>query len=130
MSGARNRLKARTTASPIRRMSTSIGMAGRESSRPKLLAVRRREPTALVEHELLDDLGRSEEEGLRDRQAQRLRGLRVDHQLELCRLFDREAVRLGALEDLVHEDGGPSVQLPEARPIRHETARVYMLPRS
>src|SRR5262245_37786837 len=40
-SGARTRLTARTTASPITRMGTSIGTAGGESSRTELWAVGR-----------------------------------------------------------------------------------------
>ena len=38
---------------------------------------------------------------MRDRQSQRLGGLEVNHELELRRLFDREAGGLGALENLV-----------------------------
>src|SRR5439155_9018098 len=35
-------------------------------------------------------------------EAERLSGLEIDHQLELCRLFDRQVRGLGALQDLVH----------------------------
>jgi hypothetical protein len=37
------------------------------------------------------------------------RGLQIDHQLELGRLLDRQVSRLRALDDLVHEDGGPLI---------------------
>jgi len=37
---------------------------------------------------------------LRDREAKGLRGIEVDHQLELRGLFHREVGGLGALEDL------------------------------
>jgi hypothetical protein len=40
-----------------------------------------------VEHALFDDLVRSQEQGLRDRQAERLRRLEVDDQLERRRLL-------------------------------------------
>jgi hypothetical protein len=39
--------------------------------------------TAAYEHALLDHLVRPNEHGLRDRQAKRLRGLEVDHELKL-----------------------------------------------
>jgi hypothetical protein len=44
------------------------------------------ESAALVEHALLDDLVRPQEERLRDRQAERFGSFVVDHQLELRRL--------------------------------------------
>jgi hypothetical protein len=101
--GARVRLTARTTASPISRMGTSVGMAGGESSRLRRRAPARRrareggprssvvhvsvspspapraagvadccleELAALVEHALLDDLVRPQQQRLRDREAQ------------------------------------------------------------
>ena len=51
---------------------------------------------------LLDDLVCPQEQRRRDRQAQRLGGLEVDHQLELRRLLDGQVTGPGALEDLVH----------------------------
>src|ERR1051325_7810495 len=48
----------------------------------------------------LDHLVGARQEGLRDRQAERLGGLQIDHQLEFGGLFDRQIGRLGALEDL------------------------------
>ena len=64
------------------------------------------EPTALVEHALFDDLIRALQYGLRNRQPQRLRGLEVDHQVELGRLFHGKIGRLRAFQDLVHVRGG------------------------
>ena len=55
----------------------------------------------------LDDLVRSHENRLRDREAERLGDLEVDDQLELSRLLDGEISRLGTLEDLVDVGGGP-----------------------
>ena len=52
---------------------------------------------ALVEQWLLDDLVRSQQQRLRDRQAQSFGGLQVDHQLELRRLLDWEAIGLCTL---------------------------------
>src|SRR4030095_3861592 len=59
---------------------------------------------------LLNNVVCSHEDRLRDRQAQRLRGLEIDHQLEFGRLLDGELRGLGPLEDLVHIDrGAPEV---------------------
>ena len=70
----------------------------------------------------LDHLIRPLQERRRDRQAERLGGLEVDHQLELRRLLDGQVAGLGALEDLVDVGGGPPVQVessarkPSSRP--------------
>src|SRR4029434_7818047 len=58
---------------------------------------------------LLDDLVCPQERRRRDRQARRLGGLEVDHQLELRRLLDGQVAGPGALEDLVHVDGSSKV---------------------
>jgi hypothetical protein len=63
------------------------------------------ELAAWVEHGLLDDLIGPQQECLRDREPQRLRGLQVDDQLELGRLLDGKVGRLGALEDSVNVVG-------------------------
>ena len=51
-----------------------------------------------------DHLVRLKEEGWRNRQAEGFRRLEIDHQLELHGLLDGEVARLGAFENLVHED--------------------------
>src|SRR5262249_14705044 len=61
------------------------------------------ESGALVEHGLFDDLVRSPQHRLRDRQPESLRGLQIDDQLEFGGLFDRKIGGLGALEDLVDQ---------------------------
>ena len=48
----------------------------------------------MVEHALFDQLVRLEEQSLRDREFECLRGLEVDHQLELGGLLDRYAMLL------------------------------------
>src|SRR5262249_29523287 len=50
----------------------------------------------------LDDLVGSQQNRLRDHQAERPGGLKVDHQLEGRRLLDRQIGGLGTLEDLSH----------------------------
>src|SRR5205823_2493706 len=64
-----------------------------------------------------DHLVGAGEKGLRHRQAERLRGLNVDDQLELGRLLDRQIGRLGAFEDLA----GVSAQLA---PYADETSAI------
>ena len=48
-----------------------------------------------------DHLVGAGEQRLRDGEAERLRGLEVDHQLILGRLFDRKVAGLGALENFL-----------------------------
>ena len=48
----------------------------------------------------LDDLVGAGEDRWRHGEAERLRGLEVDHQLEFRRLLDRQIGWLGAVEDL------------------------------
>jgi hypothetical protein len=82
----------------------------------------------LVEHGLLDDVVGPEQERLRDRQAERLRGLQVDDQLELCGLFDGEIGRFGALEDLVDVGRDPLELLIKIIPVGHEPALIRPVP--
>src|SRR2546425_11988088 len=56
--------------------------------------------------ELLNEPVRPQYQRLRHRQTEDLRGLEVDHQLQLRRLLDGKISRLGALENSVHEVGG------------------------
>src|SRR6266478_2659044 len=59
----------------------------------------------------IDHLIRPLQERRRDRQAEGLGGLRVDDQLELGRLLYGQVAGLGALENLVHVDGGAPKQI-------------------
>src|SRR5262249_51365142 len=71
------------------------------------------------------DLTRPQQERWRDREPQRLGGLRVDHELELGRLLDREIPGLGAREDLVYEDCRPPVHVGIVGPKAHEPPGVH-----
>ena len=73
----------------------------REHRAPGEAEDRHQESTTLVEHGLFDHLICLEEDRLRDREAERLRGLHVDHQLELRGLLDGQVAWFGTLEDLV-----------------------------
>src|SRR6266705_1765138 len=53
----------------------------------------------------LDHLVRANQDRLRNRDAEGLRRLHVDHQLELRRLLDRNISRPGTLEDPVYKVG-------------------------
>src|SRR5215468_5748259 len=57
------------------------------------------------QHTLLDHLVGALYEGLRNREAEGLGGLQVDHQLELAGLLHGEVAGPGAFQDLVHVDG-------------------------
>ena len=79
-------------------------------------------------HRLLDHLIRPLQQRRRDRQAEGLGGLEVDHQLELRGLLDGKVARLGSLEDLVHVGSGAAKLIRQAGPIRHEAATLGVLP--
>src|SRR3954447_12271172 len=61
---------------------------------------------------------------LRNRQAQRLGRLEIDHQLVVCRLLDREVGRFGALEDLIDVARGVPIQSAVVWSIRHQAPGV------
>src|SRR6516225_5237820 len=63
------------------------------------LAAHHRNQSGMNFSRSFDDLVGEVEDRRRDRHAERLRGLKVDHQLEFCRLLDRQIGRLGAVED-------------------------------
>src|SRR5919109_1399739 len=68
---------------------------------------------------------RLEEQGRGQREAEGVRGLQVDDQLEVRGLLHREFGWLGALQDLVHVGGGPS----EERPAPTQAPRPRQWPR-
>src|ERR1700692_955288 len=84
-----------------------IGSDGRvEVHRARLLAVfgdQKRFHTPWTQSgsraRLFDHLVGGYKKGLRHPEAERLRGLEVDHQLEFCRLHDRQGAGLRALEN-------------------------------
>src|SRR5262249_12416882 len=87
----------RTTAIPIRRMTTSVGMAGRSLAEGGGSQEARR----VVEHGLVDYLVRLREHGLRDREIKGFGRLEVDDELELDWRLDRELERLCAPQDAI-----------------------------
>src|SRR5215470_1058087 len=71
---------------------------------------------------LLDHLVRSEENRVRNRHADLLRGLQIDHQLELRRLLYRQIGRLRTFEDFIDIIDYPPVHVRNVRPVGHESA--------
>src|SRR5262249_23575091 len=88
-----------------------------------------RELAAWVEHALLDNLVCPQQDGLRDRQAQRLGGLAVDDQFELGGLLGVELGGLRTLGDFVHVKGGTTKEMFEMGAKAHEPARLHMIPK-
>src|SRR5262249_17782123 len=73
---------------------------------------------------LLNDLVRPRQHRGRDREAEGLRRLEVDDELELGGLLDGEVGRLGALEESVDVAGRAAMQVGKVRPIGHQPAAV------
>src|SRR5262245_60782436 len=65
----------------------------------------------------LQHIGGLQQHVLRDGEPERLRGLQIDHEVELPRLLHRQVGRLSALEDVVHVLSGAPAQPGTARPI-------------
>src|SRR5262245_55679263 len=120
--GAMSEVTEIKNASPIRRMSTSVGMAAASLADPKLWAVCSQESAAWVEHALLDDLVGSQQERRWDCESKCLRRLHVDHELELSRLLDGEMSGLRALENPVNVAGRAIEEISGVGSIRHEAA--------
>src|SRR3954465_15318721 len=59
--------------------------------------------------------------------AEQLRGLQIDHKLELGRLFDRQVRRLRTLENLIGENGGPTIKISKVGPVGQKEARFRKL---
>src|SRR5262245_19897122 len=77
----------------------------------------------------LDDLVGTQQQRLRDREAECLGRLEIDDQLELRGLLDWKICGLGAFEDLVDVDGDLTEQRRDAAAIEHEPSLEHELPR-
>jgi len=65
----------------------------------------------------LNHLVGAEQQPLRDRDAERLRGFHVDRQLELCRPLDGKVRGLGTLENPIHVTGDSALEVANVRAI-------------
>jgi hypothetical protein len=93
--------------------------ASRVGSEPRAYAPQK--TAAQVEY-LFDHPVGKREQLVGNGQAERLRGLEVDDQLELGRLVDRQICRLLALENPRGMDAGAAIAVREAISIAHEAA--------
>src|SRR5215467_12429323 len=72
----------------------------------------------------LDHLIRPQQQRLRNGEPEDLRGLEVDHQLELRGLLDWKVTGLGTLEETVDVDSHTPRRIQVAATIRHQSARL------
>src|SRR5262249_34076311 len=63
----------------------------------------------------------------RDRHAERLGSLEVDHELELGGLLHRKVGRLRTFQNLIHRDGAAAEDLNEIIPVAHQAAGINKL---
>src|SRR5207344_248833 len=91
------------------------------STHPLWLALNRK----IGNRKSLDQLGRSGEHLWRNRHADLLRRLEIDHELKLRRLLDRKIGRLGSLQNPVHVICDAPVALRLVRPVGHEPTGIY-----
>src|SRR6516162_8435782 len=71
-----------------------------------------------------DDLFGAREDRRRDRQAERLSSLEIDHQLEFCRLLDRQIRRLGAIENFSDVNADLAMDRRKAGAIADQTTSL------
>jgi hypothetical protein len=72
--------------------------------------------------ELFDHLVGGREQRRRHGQPERLRGLEMNDELEICRLLYRKFGRVRAFKNSVHISGGSTEDVRRVRPMRHEPA--------
>src|SRR5438093_8570080 len=78
--------------------------------------------TAPHEQALFDHLFRSPQHRRRDRHAERLCSLEVDHQLELRGLLDGEIAWIGPFQNFIDVGGRTTIQSYEVGTVRHQIA--------
>src|SRR5262245_57614563 len=76
----------------------------------------------------LDDFIRPRQHLGRDREAQSLRRLEIDHEPDLDWLLDGEVGGFGPLEDLVDVAGAAPPEIREVRPVGHEAPGFHGQP--
>jgi len=78
---------------------------------------------------LFDDVVGASEHHCRHGETQCFGGLEIDHQLEFCRLLDRQIGRLDALQDFLHESGAEPKRIGTIDAVSHECADFGKGPR-
>ena len=71
---------------------------------------------------LLDHLVGGDEQSIWYFEAKRLRGLEVDHEIELCRQHNRQITRLLAFENASGINAGLTVCIGNTGPVAHQAA--------
>ena len=65
----------------------------------------------------LDHLIRAKQQPLRNGEAERVRSLQIDHELEFGWLLDRQVTGIRALEDSIDIGGGPAITVAYVRTV-------------
>jgi hypothetical protein len=78
-------------------------------------------------HSSFDHLVGALQQRRRHFDAKRLCGLQIDHQFELGGLLDRQVGRVRTLENLVDENGGPTIEISNIRSVGQKEASAYSL---
>src|SRR5436190_18578370 len=76
----------------------------------------------------LDDLVGEQLKRFRNRETECLGRLKIDNELKLRGLLDRQVGRRGPFEDLIHVGGAAALQISKARSIAHEATEFRKLP--
>src|SRR5262249_51440311 len=77
---------------------------------------------------LLDQLVDAQQERFRNREAERLGGRKIENQIELGRLLDRNVAGLGPAQNLVDIVGGAAIPVFEVWSIGHQATRFDVVP--
>src|SRR5206468_10096504 len=88
--------------------------------RSLLASAKRKFRISLTPYPSLNHLVRPRQHAGGNRQADSLRGLEIDDELKLRRLFYRKVGRLSAFQNLVHIRSGVAVQVVLAHAVGHE----------
>src|SRR5438270_1694417 len=98
-------------------------LTGRRAMREADSQLRQSHSTRSVDH-----LVRAQEQPLRDREAERLGGLGVDHELKFRWLLDRQITGFRALQNLVDKSRRLPPDLVDIRTVGYQSTGVHVLP--
>src|SRR5262245_28772055 len=116
-------LTAKSSETSTNGLDCSESSRGGAAFGPNGSPVRRNSKIRLVDHLVGEDV-----ELRRDRHAERVGGLAIDHQVEFRRLLDRQVAGLGAFEDLIHIRRGAAEKIGKVLAVAHQPARHHVFP--